>query len=174
MFDIENIKRNVSRFTKPHPSPNPIAPNESSQSSQLVQTGSSEKRNTGLLGPSVEFSGELSGHEDICIEGLIDGTVHFPNNQVVVGPKGRVNGDIFAETIVIAGEVNGNLLGNAKVLLKQTGNVLGDIKAHRVSLEDGAVFKGSIEMQADVENDKMDELDSAKDIDNVEIEIIHQ
>ena len=100
------------------------------------------------LGPSVEFNGELSGNEDIRIEGLVDGAVHFPNSMVVIALQGRMNGDIYAESIVVEGEVHGNILGNAKVLLKQTGNVTGDIKAPRVSLEDGAIFKGCIEMEA--------------------------
>jgi cytoskeletal protein CcmA (bactofilin family) len=99
------------------------------------------------IGPSIRIKGELSGEEDLVIEGSVEGTVHLEKNNVTIGNNGRVNADIHANTITILGELRGDVTGNEKVVIRKTGNVRGNIVAPRVSLEEGAMFKGSIEME---------------------------
>ncbi len=143
MFDIQNIKRNVSRLAG---NQNSIIAHEADSNKLLNAVDHLDHCAT--LGPATEFNGDLRGQEDICIDGVVDGAISFANHTVTIGEQGRISADISANIVIIAGEVHGNVYGNDKVIVKQTGNVLGDIKAPRVSLEDGAIFKGCIEMEA--------------------------
>jgi cytoskeletal protein CcmA (bactofilin family) len=99
-----------------------------------------------MIGPSICIKGDLSGQEDLIIEGRVEGTIELRQHNVTVGKKGRVKADIYAKTIAIEGEVLGNLYGEEQLVLRQTSTVRGNITAPRVSLEDGANFKGSIDM----------------------------
>jgi len=141
MFDIQNIKRNVSRLTKHQLS------DQKSKDNQVI-TSFAEETVVATLGASVEINGDLRGHEDIRIEGLVEGSVNFSNHTVIIGAQGHIQADIYANVVIVEGEVHGNVYGSEKVVVKPCGNVLGDIKSPRVSLEDGAIFKGRIEMEA--------------------------
>lgn len=141
MFDLQNIKRNVSRFAKQR-----IGNSKSDETRDEPHIG--QEKPAATIGSGVEFSGDLKGTEDILIDGLIDGTVTFENHTVIIGSQGRIQANITAATVIIEGEVHGDVFGREKVIVRQTGHVLGDIQSPRVSLEDGAIFKGCIEMQA--------------------------
>jgi cytoskeletal protein CcmA (bactofilin family) len=99
------------------------------------------------LGPSIVIKGTLSGQEDLLIEGQVEGEISLRKHSVTVGEKGRVKADIFSQSICIEGEVQGNLNGDDHVTIRRTGKVRGNVTAPRVSLEDGAKFKGAIDMQ---------------------------
>jgi cytoskeletal protein CcmA (bactofilin family) len=99
-----------------------------------------------MIGPSINIKGEVSGDEDLVIEGRVEGTVKLHGNELAVGKSGTVFADIEARVIRIEGEVTGDISGNEKVVITQSGNVKGNIVAPRVTLEDGAIFKGSIDM----------------------------
>jgi cytoskeletal protein CcmA (bactofilin family) len=99
-----------------------------------------------LIGPSIEIKGNLSGGEDLHIEGRIDGKIELQQKSVTVGKSGRVNADIVGRVIVVMGEVNGNIYGEEQIVLRQSCTVHGNLLAPRVTLEDGAKFKGSIDM----------------------------
>lgn len=99
-----------------------------------------------LIGSSVTIKGSVSGAENIAIEGQVDGSVEFSSHEVVIGKSGRVSADITAKMIRIDGEVEGDISGHEKVVISKTGKVQGNIVAPRVTLEDGAKFKGSIDM----------------------------
>ena len=99
-----------------------------------------------MIGPTVYIKGDLSGQEDLIIEGRVEGTIELRQHHVTVGKNGKVKADIHGKTITIEGEVQGNLYGEEQVVLRQTGTVRGNITAPRVSLEDGSNFKGSIDM----------------------------
>ena len=103
-------------------------------------------RSSAVIGPSVRIKGNISGDEDIVIEGNIEGIIEFASNEVIVGASGRVRADVSAEVIKIDGEVVGDIAGREKVVISKTGKVQGNIVAPRVTLEDGAKFKGSIDM----------------------------
>ncbi len=100
-----------------------------------------------VLGPSISIKGNLSGEEDVLIEGQIDGEISFRQNTVTIGPKGRVKADIHCKTVFVEGQVNGNLYGAEKVVVRQSGRVEGNAVAPRVVLEEGANFRGNIDMQ---------------------------
>jgi len=99
-----------------------------------------------MIGPSIEIKGSVSGDEDLVIQGKVEGTVDLGAHEVTVGESGRVNADITARTVRIDGEVSGDIRGTEKVVISKTGNVKGNIVAPRMTLEDGAIFKGSIDM----------------------------
>ena len=108
-----------------------------------------ERSRSGMatIGPSITVKGELTGQEDLEIQGKVEGNVTLKKNRVLVAEAGRVKADIHAKSIRVGGEVKGNLLGEDEVIILHTGRVEGDIKASRVTLEDGSKFKGSIDME---------------------------
>ncbi|MEH6635692.1 MAG: polymer-forming cytoskeletal protein [Halioglobus sp.] len=99
-----------------------------------------------MIGPSIKIRGEVTGDEDLIILGTVDGTIELKDHEVSVGQSGRVSADIKAKVIKIEGEVTGDIAGGEKVVISKSGNVRGNIVAPRVTLEDGAIFKGSIDM----------------------------
>ncbi len=101
-----------------------------------------------IISPAVKIIGDISGQGDIVVNGVVEGSVDFRENSVVVGEKGRVHANIIAKSIVIAGEVKGELRGSEQITLTPTGHVTGDIKAPRVVLNDGCQFKGQVDMES--------------------------
>jgi len=99
------------------------------------------------IGQSVQIKGELSGNEDLTIEGTVDGKIMLKDHNLTIGANGRINAEIHAKTVVIIGHVVGNITADDKVQLAETGSVQGDIRAPRVAIADGARFKGSIDME---------------------------
>jgi len=99
-----------------------------------------------MIGPSITIKGEVSGEEDLLIQGRVEGSVNLDNNEVTIGDAGRVEADIQARVARVDGEVAGDITANEKVIISKSGNVRGNIVAPRVTLEDGAIFKGSIDM----------------------------
>lgn len=99
-----------------------------------------------MIGTSILVKGEISGKENLLVEGRIEGTVRFPADTVVIGSNGSVQGDLYANIIQVRGQVVGDLFGNENVVVQQTGAVRGNITAPRVTLEDGAKLKGAIDM----------------------------
>ncbi len=107
----------------------------------------SESGNT-IIGPSISIKGEITGEGDLMVQGQVEGTIDFKNNNVTIDSTGRIKADINARIITIEGEVEGNLLGEKKIVLRPSGRVLGDMKAPAINLEEGAKFKGKIDMEA--------------------------
>ena len=98
------------------------------------------------IGQSIQIKGELTGNEDLTIEGKVDGKVFLKDHNLTVGSNGRITAEIHAKTVVVVGEVVGNITADDKVEVAPTGSMKGDIIAPRVVLADGARFKGSIDM----------------------------
>lgn len=103
-------------------------------------------QNTATIGPSIRISGDLTGDEDLIVQGEVEGTVVLPKNLLTIGEDGRVNASVKARVIHVEGKVEGDLRGDEQVIVKRSGNVQGNITAPRVTLEDGCQFKGSINM----------------------------
>jgi cytoskeletal protein CcmA (bactofilin family) len=99
------------------------------------------------IGASILIKGDLSGDEDLVIEGRVEGKVDLKQNNVTVGRNGRVRADIFGRVVIIEGEVDGNVFAQEQAILRQAGAIRGNITAPRVILEDGSRFKGSIDME---------------------------
>lgn len=103
------------------------------------------------FGSSLIFKGDLSGDEDLVIEGQFEGKIDLENQNLVIEPGSKVKAEIRVKNITINGEVAGNVHASGKVFISQEGQMKGDINAPRVSIMDGAQFKGSVKMEKDVE-----------------------
>ncbi len=100
-----------------------------------------------VIGLEVKVQGDLSGKEDLIINGTVEGSINFHESNVFIGKKGKVNADVTANSIVVEGEVKGGMRGNEQIIIKPTGRVFGDLRAPRVILNDGCQFKGSVDME---------------------------
>jgi len=99
------------------------------------------------IGKSVVIKGELSGSEDLTIEGQVEGRIELKQNVLTIGPNGRIKAEIFAKSIVVQGEVHGNITASESADIRDNGSVDGDLSAPRIAIADGAHFRGSIDMQ---------------------------
>ena len=99
------------------------------------------------IGKSVVIKGELTGSEDLTIEGHVEGKIELRQNILTIGPNGKIKAQVFAKSVIILGEVTGNVTATEKVDLRDNGSVDGDIAAPRVAIAEGAHFRGSIDMQ---------------------------
>ena len=100
------------------------------------------------LGKSIVFKGDLSGDEDLEIEGRVEGTVALPGHQVTIGANGKVTAQVEAKSVVVIGHVSGNVSAGERVEVQASGIVDGDIVAPRLLIQEGAVVNGSIQMGA--------------------------
>ena len=99
------------------------------------------------IGKSVVIKGELNGSEDLTIEGQVEGKIELRQNVLTIGPNGKIKEQVFAKSVIILGEVTGNVTATEKVDIRDNGSVDGDIAAPRVAIAEGAHFRGSIDMQ---------------------------
>jgi len=99
------------------------------------------------IGKSVVIKGELNGSEDLTIEGHVEGTIQLRDNILTIGPNGRIKAQVFAKSVIVLGEVTGNVTASDKVDIRDNGSVDGDIIAPRVAIAEGAHFRGSVDMQ---------------------------
>lgn len=100
-----------------------------------------------MIGPDINIKGTVTGGEDLIILGKVEGTIDLSGHEVFIGQSGEVVADIKAKRIEIEGEVTGDVNGVEKVVIAHSGKLWGNIVAPRVTLEDGAVFKGVIDME---------------------------
>lgn len=100
------------------------------------------------IGPSIHIKGDVSGDEDLMIQGRVEGKINLGKHNVTIGSDGHVKADVHGRTVVVEGEVEGDLRAKEQIILRHTARVEGSIAAPRVTLEDGAVFRGGIEMDA--------------------------
>jgi len=103
-------------------------------------------RDAAVIGPSIHIDGDVRGEEDLLIEGEVNGTVQLKNNSLTIGSQGKVRADVYAHTINVDGFLEGDLYGSERVHIRKSAQVRGNVTSPRVSLEDGAKFRGSIEM----------------------------
>jgi len=99
------------------------------------------------IGQSVQIKGELTGDEDLTIDGKVDGKIMVRDHSLTIGTNGKITAEVHAKTIVVVGHVQGNITADDKVEISSSGSVEGDIRAPRVAIADGARFKGSIDME---------------------------
>lgn len=100
------------------------------------------------IGSSIVIKGELSGEEDLIVQGTVEGSIILKKNKLTIGKDGAVNANVQAHTVVVEGTLKGDVIGEEKVVIEKTGSVHGNVSAPRVSLADGAKFKGSMDMDA--------------------------
>ena len=103
-------------------------------------------RGTAMIGKTIRIKGNVTGEENLLIDGSVEGTVHLKDNDLTIGNSAKVHADLAANVIKIDGEVHGDIAGVKKVVITKSGRVEGNIISPQVSLEEGAKFKGSIDM----------------------------
>lgn len=121
---------------------------------------------TAVIGAKIRFKGELVGEEDLLIQGQIDGTIDLKNHNLTIGENGVIKANVLAKTITIEGSVEGDVYGKEHIAIKSSSKVRGNVVADRVTLEDGAKFKGSIDMDITAHKSKFE---TAKVLENTAI-----
>jgi cytoskeletal protein CcmA (bactofilin family) len=138
--------------SQPSPAPAPVTPAAPPVAAEAARPITSVDTPRGLektvnIGKSVIIKGELNGSEDLTIEGQVEGKIELRQNVLTIGPNGKIKAQVFAKSVVILGEVTGNVTATEKVDIRDNGSVDGDIAAPRVAIAEGAHFRGSIDMQ---------------------------
>jgi cytoskeletal protein CcmA (bactofilin family) len=111
------------------------------------------------LGASLHVKGEINGHEDLLVDGSVEGLIHLEDRKLTVGATAKVTADVIAREVVVYGTVKGNLRARDRIEIKKDGSVVGDLTTARIMIEDGAYFKGSIEIDKTGEAGDGDHLD---------------
>lgn len=99
------------------------------------------------IGKSVVIKGELSGSEDLYVDGQVDGSIELRNNSLIVGPNGIVKADVSAKGVTIQGKLDGKITASDRVEFRKSAVVSGDVVAQRIAIEDGAYFQGKVDIQ---------------------------
>jgi cytoskeletal protein CcmA (bactofilin family) len=107
---------------------------------------SQNSRDVVNIGKSVVIKGELNGSEDLTIEGHVEGKIELRDHVLTIGPNGKIKAELFAKSVVVLGEVIGNVSASEKVDIRENGSVDGDITSPRVAIAEGAHFRGSVDM----------------------------
>jgi len=142
-------KRDESVKPATPPAPAPAVPAAPAVS---MPPAASERRTQQMgenvnIGKSVIIKGELSGSEDLTIEGHVEGRIELKENILTIGPNGKIRAEVFAKSVIVLGEVTGNVTASEKVDIRDNGSVDGDITSPRVAIAEGAHFRGSVDMQ---------------------------
>lgn len=134
-------KKSEPEESHPQPAPAPMP-----QPAVAPRNPAPPVREQAVIGSSICIKGDLTGEEDLSIEGRLEGKIELRRHTVVIGKNGRIKGDIYGKVITVEGTVEGNLYGEEQLMVRQSGTVRGNIVAPRVVLEDGSNFKGNIDM----------------------------
>src|SRR5438067_7977076 len=133
---------------QPAASPPSPAPNVAASSGHnRPEAGNSMEKDIVNIGKSVVIKGELNGSEDLTIEGHVEGTIQLREHVLTIGPNGKIKAQVFAKSVIVLGEVMGNVTASDKVDIRDNGSVEGDLVSPRIAIAEGAHFKGSIDMQ---------------------------
>jgi cytoskeletal protein CcmA (bactofilin family) len=139
-----------------------LQPPDSSQKNSSINSGSYTPSKTvtspveqATIGRSLVIKGEVSGAESLYIDGRIEGSVNLTDNRITIGRNGTVAANIVAREVVIMGKVHGNIQCSDRLDIRSEGSLTGDVVTPRISVEDGAMIKGSVQVRtADGKNDK--------------------
>jgi cytoskeletal protein CcmA (bactofilin family) len=143
----------VKPATPPVPAPAVVPAAPAAPAAASMPPAASERRTQQLqgehvnIGKSVVIKGELSGSEDLTIEGNVEGKIELKENILTIGPNGKINAEVFAKAVIVLGIVVGNVTASEKVDIRDNGSVDGDITSPRVAIAEGAHFRGSVDMQ---------------------------
>jgi cytoskeletal protein CcmA (bactofilin family) len=128
----------------------PVTPTSQPAGGQAAAPGDTRRqieRDVVNIGKSVVIKGELNGSEDLTIEGHVEGKIELKDHVLTIGPNGKIKAQVFAKSVIVLGEVNGNVTASEKVDIRDNGSVDGDIVSPRVAIAEGAHFRGSVDMQ---------------------------
>ena len=116
-------------------------------SPEPTKTAAAGSGRAAIIGPSIQIKGELQGDEDLTIDGRVEGKIELREHNLSIGQNGRIKADLFARNIVIAGEVTGNAFAAERVEIAPSGRLSGNITSPRITIADGAHFKGAVDME---------------------------
>jgi cytoskeletal protein CcmA (bactofilin family) len=119
-------------------------PNPRTSSAPAAQSATADQA---TIGKSLIIKGEVTGSESLYIDGKVEGSINLPGNRVTIGRNGQVTANISAREIVVLGKVRGNVNASDRVDIRSEGSLSGDVIAQRISIEDGAFFKGGIDIR---------------------------
>ncbi len=131
----------------PGPAPEPSHPLPPAPAVESVHRAPVPAGDQATIGKGLFIKGEISGSESLLIDGKVEGSINLPGNRVTVGRNGQVASSITAREIVILGKVRGNMVASDRVDIRAEGALTGDVTAARISIEDGAFFKGGIDIR---------------------------
>jgi cytoskeletal protein CcmA (bactofilin family) len=117
---------------------------------ETPKTPDTTRAETTIIGKSIVIKGELSCTEALYIDGQVEGVIDPKGNRLTVGPNGRVKANVNASAVVVQGKLEGNVQASDRVDLKQSAVVTGDIAAQHISIDEGAYFKGKVNIQREV------------------------
>jgi cytoskeletal protein CcmA (bactofilin family) len=125
---------------------NPTKENPAMASAPAVSHHASDTRGPAVIGKSVMIKGQIFSREDLTIDGEIDGSVELQEHRLTVGPNGKLQAGVKAREVVVLGTIHGNVEASDKIDIRKDARLVGDIKTARIVIEDGAYFKGSIDI----------------------------
>ncbi len=149
-YGPNNYPKEITMFDKPKKeAEKPAAKASASPApSKPAPASNSNSGQTTTIGASIKLNGELNGDEDLLIQGQAEGNIYLKQHNLTIGEQGVIKANAFARTITVCGTLTGDLNGVEKVTITSTGKVRGNIVSPKVILEEGATFKGSIDMDA--------------------------
>ena len=121
--------------------------NPAPAASQTFRSSAPTARNLAILGPGLFVKGQISGEEDLQIDGKVEGSISLKGQRLTVGQNGEIVSDVHAREVIVYGKVRGNLFAEDRIEVKKDGSVVGNITGGRVLIEDGAYLKGQIEIE---------------------------
>ena len=131
----------------PNPTPEPARPIPASPAVETASRAPVAAADQATIGKGLSIKGEITGSESLYIDGKVEGTINLPGNRVTVGRNGQVAANVTAREVVILGKIRGNVNATDRVDIRAEGALSGDVAAARISIEDGAFFKGGIDIR---------------------------
>jgi cytoskeletal protein CcmA (bactofilin family) len=132
--------------------------NPNPESPTLEKSPKEQLRERTFIGSSVSIKGELSSKEDLLIQGRVEGEIDLKKNNVTIATDGHVKGEVYGKVISVEGAVQGNLFGEEKIVVRESAMVLGNLKSPLFSIEEGAKFKGHIDVMPGMKEDSQESL----------------
>jgi cytoskeletal protein CcmA (bactofilin family) len=141
------MSMNPSQPAQPAPQPAAAAPSIPAPHKETPKASDPYRADVGHIGKSVQIRGELTGSEDLYLDGSIEGTVDLRDHSLIIGPNGKIKAAITARDLVVHGRVEGNVTATGRVELRKSCTLIGDVSTQRIVIEDGAFFKGAIDIK---------------------------
>jgi cytoskeletal protein CcmA (bactofilin family) len=141
--DNKPMSTNPTQPAQPAPPPVAAAAPSPTQHKETPKASEPHRADVGHIGKSVQIKGELTGSEDLYLDGSIEGTVDLRDHSLIIGPNGKIKAGITARDLVVHGRVEGNVTATGRVELRKSCTLIGDVSTQRIVIEDGAFFKGA-------------------------------
>lgn len=146
--DNKPMSMNPTQPAQPVPPPAAVAtPSIPAPHKETPKASDPHRADVGHIGKSVQIKGELTGSEDLYLDGSIEGTIDLRDHSLIIGPNGKIKADITARDLVVHGKVEGNVTATGRVELRKSCTLIGDVSTQRIVIEDGAFFKGAIDIR---------------------------